>query len=67
MGNCKKVGQKFVNQAGRNKQAERIKFVNKAGRNKQAGWKKSMKNLREHALLLGTSEYFDFENSTSVL
>ena len=24
----------------------------------QAGWKKNLKNLSEHALLLGTSEYF---------
>ena len=45
MGNCKKVGQKFVNQAGRNKQAGRIKFVNKADRNKQAE-KKSEKSKR---------------------
>ena len=41
MGDCKKGGQKFVNQADWNKQAGRIKFGNKAGWNKQAGWKKS--------------------------
>ncbi len=46
-----KEGRNLFNQAGQNKQAGRIKFVNKADRNKQAGWKKNLKNLREHALL----------------
>ena len=50
---------KIAEQAGRNKQGGRkdfFKFI------KQAGWKsvsrvaKNLKNLSEHALLLGTSE-----------
>ena len=33
------------------------KIINEQGGKLRAGWKENLKNLSEHALLLGTSEY----------
>ena len=33
--------------------------LNEQDENLRAGWQKNLKNLSEHALLLGTSEYID--------
>ena len=50
---------KIAKQSGRNKRAGRKYFsdlLNKQTENLRAGWQKNLKNLSEHALLLGTSE-----------
>ena len=49
----------IVKQAGRNKLAGRKYFsdlLNEQAENLQAGWQKNLKNLSEHARLLGASE-----------
>ena len=51
---------KIAKQAGRTKRAGRKYFSDlsqEQAENLQAGWKENLKNLSEHALLLGTSEY----------
>ena len=50
---------KIAKQAGQNKRAGRKYFsdlLNEQAENLRAGWQKNLKNLSEHALLLGTSE-----------
>ena len=47
---------KNTKQAGRNKRARRKYFselLNEQAKNLQAGWQKNLKNISEHALLLG--------------
>ena len=51
---------KIAKQAGRNKRSGRKYFsdlLKEQAENLQAGWQNNLKNLSEHALLLGTSEY----------
>ena len=50
---------KIANQAGQNKRAGRKYFsdlLNEQPENLRAEWQKNLKNLSEHALLLGNSE-----------
>ena len=50
---------KIAKQARRKKRAGRKYFsdlLNEQAENLRAGWQKNLKNLSEHALLLGTSE-----------
>ena len=36
------------------------KIINEQGGKLRAGWEENLKNLSEHALLLGTSEYLGY-------
>ena len=50
---------KIAKQAGQNKRAGRKSFsglLNEQAENLRVGWQKNLKNLSEHALILGTSE-----------
>ena len=40
------------------------KMINEQGGKLRAGWKENLKNLSEHALLLGTSEYVLWQSQT---